>query len=91
MNPSRTDIARWVEMWVVADRLGHEPSYQDIDASDARGAIELVGAGLLEEGDAARLRTGGGERLTACRPASAEILVWEMHATVANHRPARGD
>jgi hypothetical protein len=143
MNPSRTDIARWVQMWIVPDRLGHEPSYQDIDASDAlaggdlvplvgrrqagaladhhqsdavfwagrlpadravelpraplvhcyvtRGAIDLAGAGILREGDAARLTTGGGEQVTACRPAGAEILVWEMHATVADHRPSRED
>ena len=47
----------------------------------ARGAVELEGAGPLRTGDAARLTAVGGNRLTATEPA--EILVWEMHATLA--------
>ncbi|MGN6607822.1 MAG: pirin family protein [Jatrophihabitans sp.] len=46
-----------------------------------RGAIELEGAGRLDAGDAARI-TVGGQRVTAVEPA--EILVWEMHATIAD-------
>jgi quercetin 2,3-dioxygenase len=46
-----------------------------------RGAIALEGAGDLATGDAARLTGVGGQRVTATEPA--EILVWEMHATVA--------
>ena len=46
-----------------------------------RGAIELEGAGQLREGDAARLTGTGGQLVTA--PDGAEILVWEMHATIA--------
>lgn len=46
-----------------------------------RGAIELEDAGPLAEGDAARLTDAGARRLTATAPA--EVLVWEMHATVA--------
>jgi redox-sensitive bicupin YhaK (pirin superfamily) len=47
----------------------------------ARGRVELEGAGALEEGDAVRLTGTGGQRLTALEPA--EVLVWEMHATLA--------
>jgi hypothetical protein len=34
----------------------------------------------LSKGDAVRFTTTGGQRVTATEPA--EILVWEMHATV---------
>ena len=46
----------------------------------ARGAVTLEGTGALAEGDAARLTAIGGQRVTAVEPA--EILVWEMHATL---------
>ena len=46
-----------------------------------RGAVELEGAGRLGTGDAVRFTATGGQRVTAIEPA--EILVWEMHATVA--------
>jgi quercetin 2,3-dioxygenase len=42
INPSRTEIARWVQMWVVPDRSGLPPKYQDLDASDALAGGELV-------------------------------------------------
>jgi hypothetical protein len=45
-----------------------------------RGRVTLEGAGPLETGDAARFTATGGQRVTADEPA--EILVWEMHATV---------
>jgi quercetin 2,3-dioxygenase len=48
----------------------------------ARGGVELEGAGPLSEGDAVRLTATGGQRVTAVEPA--EILVWEMHATIAS-------
>jgi Pirin-related protein len=47
----------------------------------ARGAVTLEGAGALGEGDAVRLTATGGQRVTADE--AAEILVWEMHATIA--------
>ncbi|GII77975.1 hypothetical protein Sru01_29570 [Sphaerisporangium rufum] len=47
----------------------------------ARGAVELEGAGPLATGDAVRFTATGGQRVTATEPA--EILVWEMHATLA--------
>ncbi len=46
-----------------------------------RGQVELEGAGTLGAGDAARLTATGGQRVTATE--AAEVLVWEMHATLA--------
>ncbi|GAA3425059.1 pirin family protein [Streptosporangium sandarakinum] len=46
-----------------------------------RGTVTLEGAGTLGEGDAVRFTATGGQRVTAVEPA--EILVWEMHATLA--------
>lgn len=46
-----------------------------------RGAVTLEGAGPLVTGDAVRFTATGGQRVTATE--AAEILVWEMHATVA--------
>jgi redox-sensitive bicupin YhaK (pirin superfamily) len=45
-----------------------------------RGAVVLEGAGELAEGDAVRFTASGGQRVTATT--EAEILVWEMHATL---------
>ncbi|HLL64165.1 MAG TPA: pirin family protein [Micromonosporaceae bacterium] len=45
-----------------------------------RGGVALEGAGDLAAGDAVRLTATGGQRITATEPA--EILVWEMHATI---------
>jgi redox-sensitive bicupin YhaK (pirin superfamily) len=46
-----------------------------------RGEVDLEGAGRLDEGDAVRFTAAGGNRVTAAG-AGAEILVWEMHATI---------
>ena len=46
----------------------------------ACGDVTLEGAGRLDEGDAVRFTAVGGQRVTAETPA--EILVWEMHATI---------
>lgn len=46
-----------------------------------RGAVTLEGAGALHTGDAVRFTATGGQKVTATEPA--EILVWEMHATIA--------
>jgi len=48
----------------------------------ARGSVTLEGAGPLAEGDAVRFTATGGQRVTATEPA--EVLVWEMHATIAS-------
>jgi hypothetical protein len=47
------------------------------------GAVEgaVEGAGQLREGDAARIAGAEGQRVTA-GPSGAEILVWEMHASL---------
>ena len=47
----------------------------------AVGAVDLEGAGALTEGDAVRFTATGGQRVTATT--DAELLVWEMHATLA--------
>ena len=47
----------------------------------ARGSVTLEGAGELQTGDAVRFTATGGQKVTAS--VDAEILVWEMHATVA--------
>ncbi|MFJ3303774.1 pirin family protein [Streptomyces sp. NPDC086549] len=47
----------------------------------ARGSVDLEGTGALHQGDAVRFTATGGHRISATGPA--EILVWEMHATVA--------
>lgn len=46
-----------------------------------RGTVTLEGAGELNAGDAVRFTATGGRRVQASEPA--EILVWEMHATIA--------
>jgi redox-sensitive bicupin YhaK (pirin superfamily) len=47
----------------------------------AAGEVTLEGAGALSAGDAVRFTATGGQRVTAA--VDAEILVWEMHATLA--------
>ena len=46
-----------------------------------RGEVDVEGAGALAEGDAVRFTGVGGQRLTAT--SSAEVLLWEMHASLA--------
>jgi len=46
-----------------------------------RGTVEFEGVGTLAEGDSVRLTGSGGQRVTGVT--DAEVLVWEMHATVA--------
>ncbi|KOS54122.1 pirin family protein [Rhodococcus rhodochrous] len=47
----------------------------------AHGEATMDGAGALTEGDAVRVTGGGGHTLTTAT--GAEIIVWEMHATIA--------
>jgi hypothetical protein len=47
-----------------------------------RGRVTLEGAGELVAGDAVRFTATGGQRLTATE--AAEVLVWEMRATLGN-------
>ena len=67
-----------------AARMEHDTSVPLPDAPFvhlfvARGAVDLEGAGRLEEGDAARISGAEGQMVTAYD--DAEILVWEMHST----------
>ena len=48
----------------------------------ARGAVELEGVGALGAGDVVQLTATGGQRISSTEPA--EILVWEMHANLAD-------
>ncbi|HZG97966.1 MAG TPA: hypothetical protein VEY14_06860, partial [Nocardioidaceae bacterium] len=66
-------------------RLGAGASVQLPDAPYvhlfvARGAVTMDGTGELARGDAARLTSGGGQRVTADVPT--ELLVWEMYAAL---------
>lgn len=45
-----------------------------------RGSVTVEGAGALVPGDAVRFTATGGHQVTATEPA--EILLWEMHATL---------
>jgi redox-sensitive bicupin YhaK (pirin superfamily) len=47
----------------------------------ARGLVELEPEMMLSAGDAVRFTASGGHRLTAVE--RAEVLVWEMHATLS--------
>ena len=47
----------------------------------ARGSVELEGTGVLGTGDTARITGADGQRVTA-GPDGAEVLIWEMHATL---------
>ncbi|MFC9789111.1 pirin family protein [Rhodococcus sp. NPDC127528] len=46
----------------------------------AAGAVDVEGVGPISHGDSLRLSGTGGHRLTATEPA--EVLVWEMHASL---------
>ncbi len=52
MNASRTEPVHLVQMWVLPDRRGVEPSYEQVDVSDqlARGGLVRIADGV---GDAA--------------------------------------
>jgi redox-sensitive bicupin YhaK (pirin superfamily) len=47
----------------------------------ARGGATLEGLGNLDAGDTARISGSGGQRITATER-GAEVLIWEMHATL---------
>lgn len=75
---------RWAALHVARLEPGQEvqlPEAPFLHLFVARGDVALEGAGALGEGDAVRLTATGGQRLTATAPA--EVLVWEMHASLA--------
>ena len=61
-------------------RASSYPKRPSCTFSSPRGSVTLEGAGQLAAGDAVRFTATGGQQVTAVEPA--EILVWEMHATV---------
>jgi redox-sensitive bicupin YhaK (pirin superfamily) len=56
------------------------PDAPYVHAFVAAGVVDLEDAGELTAGDAVRLTGVGGQRVTARE--AAEILIWEMHATI---------
>src|SRR5919206_219965 len=50
----------------------------------ARGSVDLEGAGTLQTGDAVRLTAAGSPSLAADAQDGAEVLIWEMDATLAD-------
>lgn len=42
MNPSSSEPARWIQMWVVPDTPALEPFYEDVDVSSVLSGGELV-------------------------------------------------
>jgi redox-sensitive bicupin YhaK (pirin superfamily) len=58
------------------------PSAPFVHLYVARGTVDLEGSGRLETGDAARITAADGQRVSAV-DGPAEILTWEMHATVS--------
>lgn len=44
MNPSRTEPVHFLQIWIIPDRRGHAPSYEQIAFSEGerRGALRLV-------------------------------------------------
>ena len=58
------------------------PSAPFVHLYVVRGAVELEGSGRLDTGDAARVTAADGQRVTAL-DGPAEVLLWEMHATLA--------
>ena len=134
-GPVHDEPVHFVQMWVVPDRTGLVPGYEQREIDDrrlrsglvpvasgmdrhrgdaaitianrhaalyaarlgpgqrvelpeapflhlfvARGDVELEGTGPLRPGDAVRGTATGGQELVAL--GEAEILVWEMHATL---------
>ncbi len=73
---AHTDPVHFVQMWVVPDESGITPGYEqlEIDHELLSGSLVPVASGRPEY-DAT-----GGQQVTATEPA--EILVWEMHATL---------
>lgn len=47
----------------------------------ADGQAAMEGVGVLEQGDAVRVSGGGGQQVSS--DTGAEVIVWEMHATVS--------
>jgi redox-sensitive bicupin YhaK (pirin superfamily) len=47
----------------------------------ARGSVQVEGVGRLDTGDALRVTVAEGQRVTGS--GDAEVLVWEMHASLA--------
>jgi len=98
-SDKHSDPVHFIQMWVVPDEAGITPGYEqlEIDAEllagglvpdapflhvfVADGQAAMEGVGVLEQGDAVRVSGGGGQQLSS--DTGAEVIVWEMHATVS--------
>ena len=75
---------RYAALHVARLEAGHRVTVPDapfVHAYLARGSVRLEGESVLDAGDAARLTAAGERSLTAVEPS--EVLVWEMHASLA--------
>jgi redox-sensitive bicupin YhaK (pirin superfamily) len=66
---------------MVANETLQIPAAPFVHIYVAKGEVALEGAGLLAPGDAVRVTAAEGQRLTA-GDSGAEVLLWEMDATV---------
>ena len=74
---------RYAALYAARLRPGHDvllPEAPYLHLFVTRGPVHLEGSGVLSTGDAVRLTGTGGQRVSATDPA--EILLWEMHATL---------
>ena len=67
--------------WPGADRFPWNFTAPYVHLYVARGSVDVEGVGVLDYADALRSTVEFGRRVTAV--ADAEIIVWEMHTTVA--------
>lgn len=78
---------KYATMWVArlgeGNRTATLPDAPFLHVFVARGQADLEGVGALTEGDAVRITGGGGQQLRTDAPDGAEVIVWEMHATIA--------
>lgn len=75
---------RFAAMHVARLQTGHSvelPPAPYVHLYVARGSVDVEGVGVLDYADALRSTVEFGRRVTAV--ADAEIIVWEMHTTVA--------
>ncbi len=76
---AQRDAALYVARMAPGDTVAL-PSAPYVHLFVPRGSVELEGAGQIGPGDAARVTAAEGQRVTATE--DAEILVWEMHASL---------
>jgi len=89
MDKHRNDLAIRINNKYAALQVAKLQSGQSVDIPAApyvhlfvaRGAVDLEAVGLINTGDSARISASDGRRITAV-DGEAEVLIWEMHATL---------